>query len=102
MCEKHLKEEEEQLKIYEIELEDLNEDIDNIYKKIFKYSSRIEALGEDNLQELVMCLNNKSSCYFDLYKKTSEKSRKLKSIKCCKDMIEMWKRNLKQSSQNET
>ena len=100
--EKRLKEEEEQLKINQIELEELNEDIDNIYKKIFKYSSRIEALDEDNSEELIMWLNKKSSCYFDLYKKISDKSSKLKSIKCCKDMIEMRKQNLKQSSQHET
>ena len=102
MCEKHLKEEEEKLKINEIELEELNEDIENIYKKIFKYDSKIEALDENNSEELVMWLNKKSSCYFDLSKKIDNKSSKLKSIKCCKDMIEMWKRNLKQSSQNET
>ena len=63
MCEtrieKRLKEEKEQLKIQEIELEELNEDIDNIYKKIFKYSSRIEALDENNSEELVTWLNKK-------------------------------------------
>ena len=102
MCEKHLKKEEEQLKTNQIELEELNEDIDNIYKKIFKYSSRIEALDEDNSEELVMWLNKKSSCYSDLSKKIYDKSRKLKSIKCCENMIEMWKQNLKESSQHET
>ena len=91
MSEKRIREKEEELKIYEIELEELNEDIDNINKKIFKYNSRIEALDEDNLEELVMWLNKKSSCYFDLSKKLSDKSCKLKSIKCCKDSIELWK-----------
>ena len=102
MCEKHLKDDEEKLKMNQIELEELNEDIDNIHKKIFKYSSKIEALDEDNSEELVMWLNKKSSCYSDLSKKTSEKSRILKYIKDGKAMIEVWKQNLKQSSQCET
>ena len=100
--EKRLKEEEEKLKINQIELEELNEDIDNNHKKIFKYSSKIEALDEDNSEELVMWLNKKSSCYMDLSKKTSEKSRILKYIKDSKAMIEVWKQNLEQSNKCET
>ena len=102
MCEKRLKEEEEKLKINQNELEELNEDIDNIHKRIFKYSSKIEAIDEDNTEELIMWLNRKSSCYMDLSKKTSEKNRILKYIKDGKAMIEVWKQNLKQSSQHET
>ena len=72
--EKRLKEEEEKLKINQIELEELNEDIDNNHKKIFKYSSKIEALDEDNSEELVMWLNKKSSCYMDLSKRHLKKA----------------------------
>ena len=67
--EKRLKEEEEKLKINQIELEELNEDIDNNHKKIFKYSSKIEALDEDNSEELVMWLNKKIILLYGLIKK---------------------------------
>ena len=53
-------------------------------------------------KNLLRGLIKKSSCYSDLSTKLYDKSRKLKSIKGCKDMIEVWKQNLKQSSQCET
>ena len=68
MSEKHMKEEEEKLKTYEIELEEINEEIEYINKKIIKYNKNIEAISEDNSEEVINYLKMLSNCYSSLGK----------------------------------
>ena len=102
MSEKHLKEEEERLKINEIKLEELNEEIEYINKKIIRYNKKLEAINDDASKEFIEYLNMISNCYYSLGKNIYDKSCILKYITNGKAMIEVWKQNLKQSSQNET
>ena len=87
MCDR-IKEYEEKITKYEAELKDINEDIEYYNNKIQRYNKQLTVLEEEGNAEAIMSkVNVISMIYFDVAKKLTQKSTRIKCIQDCKNAI---------------